>query len=88
MLAIPAWVAGATTIALFVVLGILVYPAWLRTSRGRWAVAATTVLLTLLFYAFQAGAAGSAVTRAVFAAAWALAPLGAGLIVWRLQNRR
>lgn len=85
---VPGPLAGAITIALIVVLGIFVYPAWLRSSRGRWGVAATTVLLGVLFYGFDRPDAASARAAVAFATAWALAPLGAGLLVWRLQAPR
>jgi hypothetical protein len=79
--------AGAITIALIVVLGTFVYPAWLRSAPGRWGVAASTVLLGVLFYSFDRPDAVGSLGAMAFAAIWALAPLGAGLLVWRLQTR-
>lgn len=84
--ALPAGAAGAITIALFVVLGILVYPALLRSVRGRWIVGATTVALAVLFAAFERAVSGEA--SLVLTTAWALAPLAAGVIVWRLTGAR
>ena len=82
---IPTPVAGAITIALIVVLGIFVYP-WLLTRRhGRWIVASITLLLALLFAIFQ-GTASSGYSAAM-AAGWALGPVIAGVIVWRLGRK-
>ncbi|HVG05534.1 MAG TPA: hypothetical protein VM937_11410 [Burkholderiaceae bacterium] len=80
-LSIP--VAGAITIALIVALGIFVYP-WLLAQRyGRWIVALMTLLLGALFVAFQGG--NSSGVSIALAAAWALGPVLAGVIVWRMQ---
>jgi len=81
---VPA--AGAITIALIVGLGVFVYP-WLLAQRGgKWVVALATVLLAVLFHVFDAGSGLTGATALAVAAALALAPLAAGLIVWRLQR--
>jgi hypothetical protein len=77
--------AGAITIALIVGLGIFVYP-WLLAQRyGAWIVGLTTILLGALFVGFQ-GSGSSAVSLA-FAAGWALGPVIAGVIVFRIQRK-
>ena len=86
---IPVQVEGAITIALIVGLGIFVYP-WLLAHRyGAWIVAVMTLLLGGLFVAFQIGASSSSsgVYPVVLAAVWALGPVIAGVIVWRLQRK-
>ncbi len=82
-------VAGAITIALFVGLGIFVYPWLLARPYGRWAVGLLTVLLGVLFVAFQLGTSGSgsSLYSLVLAAAWASGPVVAGVIVWRIQRK-
>ncbi len=76
--------AGAITIALIVGLGIFVYP-WLLAQRyGAWIVGLTTILLGALFVGFQ-GSGASAVSLAL-AAGWALGPVIAGVIVFRIQR--
>jgi hypothetical protein len=85
---LPVQAGGAITIALIVALGIFVYP-WLLTLRyGAWIVAALTLLLGALFVSVQVGtsANGSNLYSVVLAAAWALGPVIAGVIVWRLQR--
>ena len=78
-------VTGAITIALIVVLGIFVYP-WLLAQRyGPWVVGAMTIVFGALFVAFQ-GRGSSAYSMAL-AAAWALGPLIAGVIVYRIQRK-
>ena len=78
-------VAGAITIALIVVLGIFVYP-WLIAQRyGPWVVGVMTILLGALFVIFQ-GSRSSAYSLAL-AAAWALGPVIAGVIVYRIQRK-
>jgi hypothetical protein len=77
--------AGAITIALIVGLGIFVYP-WLLAQRyGAWVVGLATILLGALFVGFQ-GSGSSAVSLA-FAAGWALGPVIAGVIVFRIQRK-
>ena len=75
-------VAGAITIALIVGLGIFVYPWLLARRHGWWIVSSITLLLAVLFIAFQ-GRAASGYSLAL-AAGWALGPVIAGVIVWRL----
>jgi len=78
-------VAGAITIALIVVLGIFVYP-WLIAQRyGPWVVGVMTILLGALFVIFQGS--GSSTYSLALAAAWALGPLIAGVIVYRIQRK-
>ena len=82
---IPISISGTISVALIVGLGIFVYP-WLLAHRyGAWAVALMTLLLGMLFVVFQGSAAGDA--SVVTAAAWALAPVIAGVIVHRLQRK-
>ena len=86
--AIPVQFGGATTIALIVALGIFVYPALLARRYGPWIVAVLTVLLGALFVAFQATSStgGTSLYSLVLAAVWALGPVVAGVIVWRIQR--
>jgi hypothetical protein len=82
---VPVAAGGSITILLIVGLGIFVYP-WLLAQRfGKWVIALATILLAALFYLFEAGSGVGATAFAV-AAALALAPLVAGLIVRRLQR--
>ena len=77
--------AGAITIALFVGLGIFIYP-WLLAQRyGAWVVGLTTLLLGALFVGFQGS--GSSTYSLVLAAGWALGPVIAGVIVFRIQRK-
>ena len=86
---LPPQVAGAITIALFVGLGIFVYPWLLAQPLGRWVVGLMTFFLGALFVAFQVGISGSSsnLYSLVLAAAWALGPVVAGVIVWRIQRK-
>ena len=78
-------VTGAITIALIVGLGIFVYP-WLLAQRyGPWIVGLITILLGVLFVDFQGS--GSSAYSLVFAAGWALGPVIAGVIVYRIQRK-
>lgn len=81
--------AGAITIALFVSLGIFVYPWLLAQPYGRWVVGLMTVFLGAVFVAFQVSISGSSSSlySLVLAAAWALGPVVAGVIVWRIQRK-
>lgn len=82
---IPTPIAGAITIALIVGLGVFAYP-WLLTRRhGVWIVGSITLLLAALFIAFQGSASSS--DSMVLAAGWALGPVIAGVIVWRLGRK-
>ena len=85
---IPIHVGGAITIALIVGLGIFVYPLLLGRRYGPWIVAVITLLLGGLFVAFQFGSSGSASSLypLFLAALWALGPVIAGVIVWRIQR--
>lgn len=85
---IPIHVGGAITIALIVSLGIFVYPSLLGRRYGPWIVALITLLLGGLFVAFQVGSSGSgsSLYSLVLAALWALGPVIAGVIVWRIQR--
>ena len=77
--------AGAITIALIVGLGIFVYP-WLLAQRyGAWIVGLTTILLGALFVGFQGGR--SSAYSLALAAGWALGPVIAGVIVFRIQRK-
>lgn len=78
-------VAGAITIALIVGLGIFVYPRLLTQRRGPWIVGSITLLLGTLFLIFQ-GTDASIYSR-VLAAGWALGPVVAGVVVWRIQRK-
>ena len=82
-------VAGAITIALFVGLGIFVYPWLLAQPYGRWVVGLMTMFLGALFVAFQVDLSGSSSSlySLGLAAAWALGPVVAGVIVWRIQRK-
>lgn len=84
---VPIGIAGAITIVLIVGLGIFVYPRLLAKRGGKWIVALATALLAVLFHAFDSRSGLTGTTAAAVAAALALAPLAAGLIVWRLQRR-
>ncbi|MEO8187252.1 MAG: hypothetical protein ABI580_07815 [Burkholderiaceae bacterium] len=86
---LPPQVAGAITIALFVGLGIFVYPWLLAQPYGRWVVGLTTMFIGALFVAFQVGNSGSnsSLYSLVLAAAWALGPVVAGVVVWRIQRK-
>ena len=78
-------VAGAITIALIVGLGIFVYP-WLLAQRyGAWIVGLMTILLGALFVGFQGS--GSSAYSLAFAAGWALGPVIAGVIVYRIERK-
>lgn len=78
-------VAGTITIALIVGLGIFVYPWVLAQRYGRWVVGVVTILLAVLFTFFQ-GSESKTYSLAL-AAAWALGPVIAGIIVWRIQRK-
>ncbi|HKO68733.1 MAG TPA: hypothetical protein VJU53_13100 [Burkholderiaceae bacterium] len=85
---IPVQVAGAVTIALIVGLGIFVYPWLLARRHGLWVIAMMTMLLAGVFIAFELGfsGSGSSLYSLVLAALWALGPVIAGVIVWRIQR--
>jgi hypothetical protein len=77
--------SGAITVALIVVLGVFVFPALLVRPMGRWIVAVVTAALVVLFFAFDHGS-GLSTNPAVSAIVIGLAPLLAGVIVYRLQR--
>lgn len=83
---VPNWLAGSITIATLVGLGIFVYPWLLRQKGGSAAIGAITVLLAFLFYSFDRSGAVPIAVSASLAALWALGPVAAGVIVWRLQG--
>ncbi len=78
-------VAGAITLAVIVVLGIFVYPWLIAQRHGPWVVGVVTILLGALFVIFQGS--GSSTYSLALAAAWALGPVIAGAIVYRIQRR-
>lgn len=86
MIDFPNWLAGSVTIAALIGLGIFIYPWLLRLRGGVPAIGAVTVLLTFLFYVFDRSNSVPIATSALLAALWALAPVGAGVIVWRLSR--
>jgi hypothetical protein len=85
---IPQGLAGAVTLAALVGLGIFVYPWLLKRRGGAVWVAAATALLTPLFHWFDASTGTSETLSATLALLWALAPVGVGVIVWRLTRVR
>lgn len=84
---VPLAVSGPVTIALIVVLGIFVYPRWLMQPNRRWLVFVGTLLLAGLFALFEVAGARSSLAGALGAAAIALAPLAAGIVVARLSRK-
>jgi hypothetical protein len=86
MTSVPVPVAGSITIALFVVLGVFVYPWLLRRRLGVLAVALATAALTVLFYVFT-GSDYPTLERVVFGVLCGLAPVLAGVIVFRIQKK-
>lgn len=83
---LPTALAGSLTIAALIGLGIFIYPWLLGRKDGASAIGAITVLLTFLFYAFDRSNHVAITTSALLALLWALAPVGAGLAVYRLQR--
>jgi hypothetical protein len=86
--AIPQGLAGAVTLAALVGLGIFVYPWLLKRRGGALWIAAATALLAPLFHSFDAFTGTSETLSAALALLWALAPVGVGVIVWRLTRVR
>jgi hypothetical protein len=86
LLDFPNWFAGTVTIVALVGLGIFVYPWLLARKGGIGAIGAVTVLLTFVFYAFDRSNNVPIATSAALAALWALAPVGVGFIVRRIQG--
>jgi Ca2+/Na+ antiporter len=83
---VPNWLAGTMTVAFLVGCGIFLYPWLLKRRLGAAVVAAMTAVLALLYFYFDRGS-GNAAASAAFALLWALAPLAAGVVVYRLQRR-
>jgi len=87
MIEFPNWFAGSFTLAALIGLGIFLYP-WLLKQRGGSAiVGAITVALSVLFYLFDQDSGVSFAVSMALAILWALAPVAAGVIVYRLQRR-
>jgi len=86
MTPVPVPVAGSITIALTVVLGVFVYPWLLQRRFGAFVVALATVALSILFYVFT-GSDYPPAQRAVSGVLCGLAPVLAGVIVWRIQKK-
>lgn len=82
----PNWLAGTVTIVCLVGLGIFIYPWLLRQKGGAGAIGAITVLLTFVFYNFDRANDVPIVASAALALLWALAPVVAGLVVWKLTR--
>lgn len=86
MIDFPTSVSGTVTIVALIGLGIFVYPWLLRQKGGMPAIGAATVLLTFLFYQFDSSRSVPIAVTLTLAALWALAPVAAGVIVWRLSR--
>lgn len=80
--------AGAVTIACLVGLGTFLYPWLLRRRGGGLIVGVMTVLLTLAYTVFDRGNGVALTTSVLLAFLWAIAPVVAGVIVYRLQRGR
>jgi hypothetical protein len=87
MIDFPTPIAGTVTIAALIGLGIFVYPFLLKQRGGAGLVSAITVMLTFLFYAFDSARDEPIALSAGLAVLWALAPVAAGTIVYRLSLR-
>jgi hypothetical protein len=87
MIDFPTWFAGTVTIVALIGLGIFIYPWLLRKPWGAGAVYAITVALGFLFYAFDSSGDAPFAVSALLAVLWALAPVAAGILVYRLQRR-
>jgi hypothetical protein len=68
------------------VLGVFVYPMLLALKRGWLLVALATALLALLFVGFDRAQGAATVGSNVLAALWALVPVAAGVLAWRLSS--
>ncbi len=86
MIDFPTWFAGSVTIVALLGLGIFLYPWLLKQKGGVPAIGATTVLLTFVFYQFDSSRSVPIAVSLALAAVWALAPVVAGVIVWRLSR--
>lgn len=87
MIDFPTWISGTVTIVALIGLGIFIYPWLLKQKGGAGAVGAITVVLVFLFYAFDSSREVPIAVSAALAALWALAPLAAGTLVYRLTRR-
>ncbi len=83
----PNALAGSITVVAIVVLGIFIYPWLLKQKGGAGVVAAITVLLTFVFYTFDRANHVPIAVSAALALLWALAPVIAGTIVFRIQRK-
>jgi multisubunit Na+/H+ antiporter MnhG subunit len=83
----PNWFAGTVTLAALVGLGVFVYPWLLGRPGGAVVVGAVTVILGFIFFGFDRGKDVAAATSAALALLWALAPVAAGVLVYRLQRK-
>lgn len=84
MLSIQTALAGVVTIVLLVSLGIFIYPWLLKRKNGAAIIAAATVILFVLYFAFDRGYGTPAGRAAGFGLLWACAPIVAALIVHRI----
>lgn len=87
MIDFPTPIAGTVTIVALIGLGIFIYPFLLKQRGGVGLVGAITVMLTFLFYAFDSARDEPIALSAGLAVLWALAPVAAGVIVYRLSRR-
>jgi len=87
-MSIPTPLAGAITIVFLVAFGTFIYPVLFRRRGGFLVVAALTIGLAVLFYAFDAGTGTAPQTSALLAVIWALLPVATGLAVWFAQRKR
>jgi uncharacterized membrane protein len=79
--------AGTITVLILVAFGTFLYPILFQRRAGFVIVAALTVGLGFLFYAFDAGTGTSSQTAVLLAVILALLPAGVGLLAWRLQRK-
>lgn len=86
MIDFPNWLAGTVTIVALIGLGIFIYPWLLRLRGGVPAIGAITVVLTFVFYVFDRSNQVPIAASALLAGLWALAPVAAGVVVWRLSR--
>lgn len=87
LLDFPNWFAGTVTIVALIGLGIFIYPWLLARRGGAGAIGAVTVLLSFLFYVFDRRNDVPIPVSALLALLWAVAPVVAGIIVYRLQRK-
>jgi FtsH-binding integral membrane protein len=84
---IPASIAGTVTVLLLVALGLFIYPKLLRRRGGALMIAATTIVLAVLFYLFDRPTGLDAATSVLLALVWALLPVGTGILVKHSQDK-